>query len=490
MKIKIKKKLGEVSSAIGISGAAGGFIADDDLKEMYSSSGTFGSHSAKPEDMKKVHDGNVERNNVNKRTNKALSESPTTKPELDFDLDDIDNEFFDENPDGIDVDATANLDPQQAVNDTLQEKGFRIEQELGKGMNGTVYLGKNNLNQPVAIKVVFGTGATREEENYRIIGNARKMDPLIEKHFPNVYDSWTIGDKASVIVMEVLSPLTDEQSTFVPDAGYLSAKNKPYRLAAAGDLYSDPKDLSNRYSLYFQNNPEKVSQKFDYHVYQLVTDWDGDFLGKTSPEYVEKLKADVTTDELNKLYRMGYGTNKNSINTYLSNRKRAFEQTLGADSSAVEFIEILEKDAPKALGANAALIEVAFNLMIAGLAAGKNKRVINDTIGEYARSILIQARSYTGIPTRYDPRELSRDDKSHERRFASSKGLHAAIKALYSNTGLVANDVHDQNVMSKKNGDLVIVDVGLFNKDPSWNSDKNLQEIQRFRKKMLRNLQK
>ena len=28
MKIKIKKKLGEVSSAIGISGAAGGFIAD------------------------------------------------------------------------------------------------------------------------------------------------------------------------------------------------------------------------------------------------------------------------------------------------------------------------------------------------------------------------------------------------------------------------------------------------------------------------------
>jgi hypothetical protein len=44
--------------------------------------------------------------------------------------------------------------------------------------------------------------------------------------------------------------------------------------------------------------------------------------------------------------------------------------------------------------------------------------------------------------------------------------------------------------MSRPNGDVVIVDVGLFNLNPKWSKKNDLQEMKRFRKKMLQNLQK
>ena len=80
--------------------------------------------------------------------------------------------------------------------------------------------------------------------------------------------------------------------------------------------------------------------------------------------------------------------------------------------------------------------------------------------------------------------------RGHERRFLTSKGLHSAIKALYDQTGLIAKDVDDSNIMSRPNGDVVIVDVGLFRPDSGWSPKNNLQEMLRIRKKMLRNLQK
>ena len=408
----------------------------------------------------------------------------------DISMDSVDKEFFDNASGETEPIEPISMDPSEMARETIAKKGYEIKNKIGQGMNGEVFLATNKMRQNVAIKIVISDAAVREEENYRIIDSVRTSNPLIEKHFPKVYESWAINSDISIIVMEVLQPLTNDQASFVPDASFLAAKNKPWRLASAGDLYSNMRDMSQRFTLYLQNKTEEVSKNFDYFVYQLVTDWDGEFLGKTSPEYIEGLKNSVTPEELMKLNKIGYGKDKEPINMYLQNRKRAFEQILGAGSSAIHFFEILESDSPDSLGVNAAFIEIAFQLMVAGLAAGLDKNKIDGAISDFAKRQLTSARLYTQIPLSYNPHELTRGDDRHEKAHVTSKGLHAAIKALYGETGLMAKDLHDENIMARQNGDLVIVDVGLFRKNNNWSSGKNLQEMRSFRKKMLRNLRK
>jgi hypothetical protein len=560
VKIKVIKKIKEISAAGAVAGAPGGF--GPMRKRKLEEDGEYASHTVASapflDDAEPTFSGSLEREDHGPGYNKALNPRPTLHEEdeleegsmmgtvgtaiepdngtyhdsdvgdwnykdvmkrraqrtlnrayypdmtheemfahiteslgvSDFSMDSIDKEFFANKGNNNEGTGVQELSPKEQVMESLQQKGYTLKKSLGQGMNGEVHLASNNMSKDVAIKIVIGDAAKREEENYRVINSARSGNPLIEKHFPNVYDSWVLGDKASVIVMEILQPLHNDQASFVPDASFLAAKNKPWRLAAAGDLYSNMRDMSKRFSLYMQNKPEEVSRNFEYFVYQLTTDWDGDFLGKTSSDYVNNLKASTSPDQLTKLYRIGSSKNQAPINMYLQNRKRAFEQTLGAGSSAIYFVEILEEEAPESLGANAAFIEVAFQLMVAGLAANQPKKKIDEVIADFAKRQLGSARKYTQIPLSYTPHELTRGDDRHNVHHTTSKGLHAAIKALYGQTGLMAKDLHDQNIMARPNGDLVIVDVGLFRKDTGWSGVSNLQEMRKIRKKMLRNLRK
>ena len=484
----------------------GKLLEDEEIEEsMMATVGTagFGYQFAQPDDEPNdITHPHVKRRRAQRTLNRALD--PTmdiTKERAKLDeasfssdsyLDSVDRERF--------ADKTKNLvqntptipkitNPQEEADKTIKEKGYVIKKELGRGLNGVVYLAENKFKSLCAIKIVIGDAASREEENYRIINSARGNNRLIEMHFPLVFESWMVGNNAAVIVMETLEPLTDEQASFIPDASFLAAKNKPYRLAAAGDSYDGMRDASKRFTLYFQNKVDEVSRNFDFFLNQLARDWSGDLLGKLTPEMISDIKQSVSPEELNKLGVLA-DSSPHSIKKFINNRKKTFEKKLGSSSSAIHFIEILEKDAPQSLGANAAFIEIAFRLMIVGLNAGQTTRLIDSTIGDYARRQLNSARMYTQIPLKYSPLEMGRSDSVHERDFTTSKGLHAAIKALYNETGLMAVDLHDQNVMARKDGTLVIVDVGLFKKDSNWSAAKNLQEKRIFRKKMLRNLRK
>ena len=62
-------------------------------------------------------------------------------------------------------------------------------------------------------------------------------------------------------------------------------------------------------------------------------------------------------------------------------------------------------------------------------------------------------------------------------RLADAESLYQAIMALQEETGLFARDLHDKNAMIRPDGDIVIVDVGMFKTD---------REIDQMKKGKLR----
>jgi serine/threonine protein kinase len=407
----------------------------------------------------------------------------------DDDMDSVDREFFANASTSIEADPLAGLSNADAAKRALEDKGYTIESQLGKGQWGTVYKAKNNFKQPCAVKVVTGEGADRELSNYQTIGAARSANKLIAKHFPNVMEAWSPRDGIAVIAMELLEPLNDAQATFLPDASYLAGKNKPHRLAAASQSYHGMRDMSQRFTHFIQNNIQEVSAMFDARVYTLTMDWRGDYLGKMTEERMEDAKSNVSPESLLQIIKIEAAAPEMS-KQYFNNRKASMQRILGAGSDAISFMEILEEESPDSLGANAALSEIAFRIMLVGLMAQVGKGEIDAEIGAFAKNFLRDARQFTQIPSAYEVPSINMPQRGHERRFLTSKGLHSAIKALYDQTGLIAKDVDDSNIMSRPNGDVVIVDVGLFRPDSGWSPSNNLQEMLRIRKKMLRNLQK
>jgi hypothetical protein len=406
----------------------------------------------------------------------------------DDDMDSVDREFFANATGSTEADPLSGLSNSDAAKRSLEEKGYTIESKLGRGQWGTVYKAKNSFKQPCAVKVITGEGADRELSNYQTIGAARSANELIAKHFPNVMEAWSPRDGIAVIAMELLQPLNDAQATFLPDASYLAGKNKPHRLAPAGQSYLGMRDVSQRFTHYIQNNIQEVSAMFDRGAYALATDYLGDFLGQLTPEKMQDAKSNVSPESLMQIMQVESGAPEMS-KQYFANRKASMQKVLGAGSSAVAFMEILEEESPNSLGANAALSEIAFRIMLVGLMAQVGKDEIDTEIGKFAKTFLRDARTFTQIPSAYEVPSINMPQRGHERRFLTSKGLHSAIKALYDQTGLIAKDVDDSNIMSRPNGDVVIVDVGLFRPDSGW-SGNNLQEMLRIRKKMLRNLRK
>lgn len=411
------------------------------------------------------------------------------------DMDSIDREFFADRP-TIGTNGSISNKPSTAVGDpldlakeTLEKKGYVLQQELGQGMNGTVYKAKNNLNQDCAVKIVIGDQAQRELNNYQTIGAARSANELIAKHFPVVFDAWSPTNNIAVIAMEMLQPLNAAQATFIPDASFLAGKNKPHKLAVASDSYMGMRDMSQRFTHYIQNNIQEVSAMFDAGVRNLIMDYNNDWRGKLSSEKFQSAKSEVSPESLLQIMKIAAQAPQMS-QQYFENRKASMTRVLGAGSDAIHFMEILQQEAPNALGANAALAEIAFRIMLVGLMAQMNPDEIDAEIRGFAKSFLQTARQFTQMPMGYEVPTINMPQRSHERRFLTSKGLHSAIKALYDQTGLIAKDLHDSNVMARPNGDVVIVDVGLFRPDSGWSPSNNLQEMLRIRKKMLRNLRK
>ena len=104
----------------------------------------------------------------------------------------------------------AHLDPKvktQADYDTLDQMGYQVLKELGRGQFGVVYQVENKQSgKRLAAKVVKADN--REAENYQFaMDNKASMPEEFGKYLPEVYEVAPGHDGYNIILMEELEPL-------------------------------------------------------------------------------------------------------------------------------------------------------------------------------------------------------------------------------------------------------------------------------------------
>jgi hypothetical protein len=106
-------------------------------------------------------------------------------------------------------------------------------------------------------------------------------------------------------------------------------------------------------------------------------------------------------------------------------------------------------------------------------------------VKEMSAEVVNGYRKGTGFPVSFDTGDqLSKSDSDRASTMAPAKDLYTAMQELYKETGLLAKDVHDDNVMTRDgSNDLVIVDLGLFKQLNK--PKKSVTEVRKYRIKLL-----
>ena len=106
-------------------------------------------------------------------------------------------------------------------------------------------------------------------------------------------------------------------------------------------------------------------------------------------------------------------------------------------------------------------------------------------VKEMSAEVINGYRKGTGFPVGFSSGgELSKSDADRASEMAPARDLYTAMQELYKETGLLAKDVHDGNVMIRDgSNDLVIVDLGLFKQLSK--PKKAVTEARKYRIKLL-----
>ena len=501
IKIKIKRQLKEMSSVGAVSGYSGPFGSPEDVdtfnkngaKEqrltgrrmvemMSTSTGKDMVRHFSVEDEEAAWQGHRER--AAHQGNRAITE----------DEDSFVDTFSSEptTADAMKVAATGPSSTEDIIIQELSKRGIEAGKEIGSGQFGRVYLAEyEDSGLDCAVKVV-GIGAQkktispdtikREVDNYQTVSNARDGSKEIWTHFPEVYDSWIYNDEDGLgvilgfIVMEKLAPASEDQTVFIPDAFSWVARRHPYDVEDLAQNYGEKKDLSKR-AAYWARDLEKVTLTADMFI---------DLMKKNEPidpsdekEYLDILRS-ISKNELGRYERMA-DSDPDKVAKLVKNRMAK----LGYWATNFEWLDardILDKE----VGPNSYIKLIWADLVYAiariGYMTNTPEREINQMVKEMCAEVVNGIRSTTGFPMSFrSGGELSRSDDSRAKEFAPASDLYKAMQALYKETGLLAKDVHDNNVMVRDgSNDLVIVDLGLFKK-----VGKPIKESRVYRIKLL-----
>lgn len=510
IKIKIKRQLDEMSTAGAVAGYAGPFGSPEDVdtfnkdgaKEqrlkgrkmvemMSTSTGKDVVRHFSVEDEEAAWEGTRER--AAHQGNRAIREQ-----------DDSFQDTFSNEPDTADALADSEDKPADAnsiVNDELAKRGIKKDDKkgpIGKGQFGTVYLGEYlNSGLECAIKIVgLGRRKATEEAIRREVGNyskasaARKKSKAIWSHFPEVYDSWVYEDDGALghmlgfVIMEKLLPASDEQKTFVPDIFSIVARRHPMEIEDVALHYGEKKDLRKR-AAFWARDLEYVTMVFEMY---------DDLMRRNEPidpsdqEEYEKLRNSVSRTALKRYERMA-DNDPDKVKKLIKDRMRK----LGYWATNFEWLDArdaLDND----LGGDSYIKLIWADLIYAiariGYFTETPEKQINQMVKEMSAEVVNGYRKGTGFPVSFGSGgELSKDDADRASKMAPARDLYLAMQELYKETGLLAKDVHDDNVMTRDGGnDLVIVDLGLFKQlsKPS----QSMKESRTYRIKLLTNPKK
>ena len=506
IKIKIKRKLDEMSSMGGgaVQGYAGSVLGSqkdveafnkkgaeeqrlkgERLDEMFSSQGLSGRSYRIKISGEKEHAGHVERSRAQGLRNVMEAADDTLVNDILKNLED--GSFFDtfsDDPDTSDAMSSSSVPTQlKKIVESFYNHGYKMVRFLGKGMVGRVvqvegledggkYAAKiigiadtENTHLKMSVK----EAVRKEMDNYNAIKSV--ADDEILKHFPEIYDSWEDdfeGSPLGFIVMEMLLPANVDDSALIPDVAGALARKAPKDRIAVYDVSKDGRDQSTKAKTLAHFDLRKLTSLGQIAMDDLLMDWP---IGSIDPEWkpeakkweaeLKKLKTLISTGSLLRYRNMREDKVQTLINKRFSKmerlppfiKKSIIEQTYG----------VLSREVAEAPFILLMFLDLCLGIALAG-AVTKND-MVNQKLDEFAMGFINQVRSYTDILVAYTDTRLKKKSKGG---LAPGKDLFNAITSLYEKTGLIARDVHANNVMKRATGELVIVDLGLFAKDPNW----------------------
>lgn len=482
-----EEQLEEISGMSGgaVGGPAGGFEEDDEnLEEMYSTKGSFPSKVQRIQTDGEVK-GKIERGrhqglkNYKENKNKfhqdwksfmvLLEDDDSTKP-----LDDADRLSIPVNP-------TAEL---------LKKAGYRLIRKLGEGEFGEVVLaasGDEYGSHNYAIKIIKSSNspqAWREVRNYHTISQARETNPLIAEHFPEVFKILKVDDK-DLIIMEVLKPMPPSLKGIF--AGVEQAMHRLRPMQAQQwpiSKFDDNKDISQRVELMIMQDAEPLKNvmnkiKKSLQIFSRVED----------PESGRYMLPDGALKEIDswmslRAFRSWLGLNKKEGARLINDFQDEIVDFLGSSRGIYEAIMDDLDDSYTARAFVTLACKNIIDLMTKYTAHPPNydddydpeegiranaSYIIESFLERFQKLYRMSASLKSG----YTPADVGEEGG----RLADAESLYQAIMALQEETGLFARDLHDGNAMIRPDGNIVIVDVGMFKTDI---------EIQQMKKGKLR----
>ena len=520
MKIKIKKKevIDELSSVSG--GDVGGYganaftdveavkkINDEEEKvsrldgarlvEMYSTRGIFPYGTVKSVTAEEEFAGARERG-IKFQKLQNYKEQMGEDDELDtMDMDSVDREFFDDNPEPLDVDDSTDDEKfKKWVNQQMGNLDLTIGDYLGGGVFGEVYKTDYGVIKIVGVpksltaarakaknyRPIEDEDVEREVSNYNVVSDAREQDEDIRMHFPEVYSSQVIpyedGSKIGFIHMEELEPLTSDQVMSVADPAQAVGKMRRDGVFPVKSIVGDyDKDLSKRYIGFLTSEEnEKLLKRYVSET--------SDIYSQVGAEVLQSILKDYDTTKGAALQRIKNIKQKiaeeNPENKFI---RRTFNQ-------AIRVIELDSKD-------NHSLMLAFTEMLYAVVASAKENGIegskLNRKIDDFTMEWLSSARTYVMMDTKFSKIDDMAADMGLDSLVGrpNARGIIKAIKKLKDLTGLRAVDMHSDNIMARQGQNLVIVDLGLFRKDATAEDTFfNLQETLNFSIKIKRNPRK
>jgi serine/threonine protein kinase len=477
MKIKIKRKLKEMSSVTG--GSAQGHAAPfgsqkgvdtfnekekqeqrlkgDKLEEMYSSRGLSGNNSKKLVSPEDEHEGHVERSKHQGLQNVMEIE----------DTAEIIRDTEDQEPNQDDIptvlskfgNALQNF-PKKAIV-AAQDAGFRFVGYLGGGQFGQVFKVENKeTGVEHALKIVMGTpnSVNREVRNYELVQKARTKSDTLAKHFPETFASWQ-QDGFGFIVMEILEPVPDAAAAMTVDRYHIlsiDSKDELYskEIEAGSDKYDDYKDQSKKAELWYENRfvdeLRGTSQFFeDKALESLRVTKDLDF----SDELMSISSAAMLG------IKGSYESKNPNFDDLLEQTQRAFARM----ARTKRLLEIVLSENEEAPYVAVALGKIGIAVVKMRVKARRSMGMGRPDYPEFDRIVFPLLLRYVKGYREYSNMRSGYDKKGQQVATGTEKEFwDKIVRELFDATGLAARDVHYGNVMQRPSGDLVIVDLGLF----------------------------
>jgi len=315
--------------------------------------------------------------------------------------------------------------------------------------------------------------------NYKIIGKARGSNSLLSKHFPKVIDVWEAGGYG-LILMELLEPIANISDVFVPDKSHLISRKSPGNVIRTSDR-NEYVDQSKKAEVYFRSEFLEFLSGFGD---RLVSHFNKKYkpAGELSDHF--DLQIEISPTNIAALERL-YTTNRPYFEEkfkthydYLMGMRQHFRKT-------TDILYITREEttgAPYLVLAMAIIAHVAMQIAFANDPDSEAQFVdldISDILATFVRGY----REFSSFKTGYKERQIGKD-----KGFLSGE-WNETFKALHDATNLTPKDMHYNNVMQRSNGDLVVVDLGLF-REEAEKGFKLKFESKKYKVKFLRNPRK